>query len=269
MKILIAKHYWKNGKIATWEYHQKLDKKIFEYLKENYHNFVKERKSKIEKNGYFIYLCYENAKDDHARDITNITFLISKSKPKETSNLCHKIYKNLELKVKAEKDNRNLILIVLGLIILLTIGVLSINSVKTKASNTQQVIQPKVENYTHFIDSWNEQVLNITDNKSYLLKRDNNIKLITQLNNFEKVFYEDFNKSKVNEYKGSEIDSYKEYIEKNHIEKKILFKEKMSKDEIKKTLKKVTRENSMSDIVYKILNMNNIEVFLKEERKYL
>ena len=262
MKILIAKHYWKNGENATWEHHLKLDKKIFEYLKENYHNFVKEKPNEIKKDGYFIYLCYEDTKDDHERDITNITFFISKSKPKEPSDLCNQKYENMELKVKSKNHTRNIILVVLAIVTIFSIGFLVINSVKKASSYTQQVVQPKEKDYSRFIDSWNEQVLN----KNYRLTRESNRKLIEQLNGFVKPFYREVNSSLFDNYKQGDIKKYTQYRLENHIDKEIIFKDKMSKGEIKKSLKEITDETDMDKIVYKVLKMNEIDIFLKENK---
>lgn len=33
MKIYIIKHYWKDGEIATWKCHPKVDKILFQYVK--------------------------------------------------------------------------------------------------------------------------------------------------------------------------------------------------------------------------------------------
>jgi len=95
MKIYIAKHYWKDGENATWESHEKVDKKIFEYLKKNYHNFVNNRPIMIEEKNSYIYLCYEDNVDIYNRKITNITFFVSKYKVNEP--LCSKTYHDLEL----------------------------------------------------------------------------------------------------------------------------------------------------------------------------
>ena len=80
MSIYIAKHYWKNEENSTWERHEKIDKKLFNYLKDNYETFVKERKNHIKIDKKNIYLCYEDTKDIYERSITNITFLFVQKK---------------------------------------------------------------------------------------------------------------------------------------------------------------------------------------------
>lgn len=103
MKVYIAKHYWKDGENATWESHVKIDKKIFEYLKKNYHNFVNNRPLMIKEKKRYIYLCYEDNVDIYNRKITNITFFISKNKIDEL--LCSKVYDNLELTLESNLKN--------------------------------------------------------------------------------------------------------------------------------------------------------------------
>jgi len=263
MKVLVAKHYWKNGENATWECHPKLDKKVFEYLKENYHNFVKDRKNKIEKFGYFIYPCYVDAKDDHERDITNITFFVSKSKV--NTNLCNQKYNNLELKIKEHKSKK--IIMGINIIAFLLIGFLVINLLESKNSSSKEyIVEEKVQDYSLFIKNWNDQVQKITDEKKFLLTRDNNIKLIEQLNDFEKPFYEDFNSSSFDEYKQGDIKKYKKYLSDNHINNVKVFKKTMSRDGIEKSLQKITKENTKFSIVSKVLMMNDIDIFLKENK---
>ena len=116
MKIYIAKHYWKKGENATWECHEKVDKVLFEYLKENYHKFVKSKPKSIEKNSHFVYLCYEESKDIYGRDITNVTFFISKKSGQ--IDYCHSAYSNLELNIpqKSKLLPIHIVLLVLGLI---------------------------------------------------------------------------------------------------------------------------------------------------------
>jgi len=257
MKILIAKHYWKNGKNATWECHPKLDEKLFEYLKENYHNFVKNRKNKIKKDKYHIYFCYKDAKDDHGRDITNITFFISKSEV--LINLCEAQYDNLELKIES-KNNKNIIFI--GIMAFFIIGYLGINFSKSEASTNQKIVQlNKSKDYDSLIENWNNQVQNIAkDNKTYLLTKDN---IIEELNNWMKPFYEDINKLKYHE-----INIYREYIERFHTDdEKETFKIGMNLKKIKKILYKLTKTEEISEIVPIVLNMNDINIFLEKKCK--
>jgi hypothetical protein len=122
-KVYIVKHYWENGENATWESHAKVDKQVFEYLKKNYHNFVKNRPTMMKESKKYIYLCYENTLDAYDRKITNVTFFVSKYKLDGTP--CDKItntdYPNLELSLSSKEKMKFLLkwvsLIVLGLII--------------------------------------------------------------------------------------------------------------------------------------------------------
>jgi hypothetical protein len=253
MKVYIAKHYWKDGENATWECHEKVDKEVFEYLKENYHNFVKDRKSEVEKNGYFIYPCYEDAKDIFGRDITNVTFFVSKEKVK--TSLCDKTYENLELKIKTKKNNTSMLVGAIALIAIVFFSMTFLN--KSKAHNNQTVAREtseksKIQNYNSLIDNWNQQVQNLTKKKKFLLVRDDNQKLIKQLNSFVKPFY---NTPK------TESDKYKKYLNDNHSDKNITFQKEMDKAKLKEGLKTITNERSMSEIVKKVLMMNDIDIF--------
>ena len=116
MSIYIAKHYWKDNENSTWEYHKKIEKSLFNYLKDNYYTFVKERKSVIKKNQKFIYLCYEDTIDIYNRPITNITFFISNQE--QSKKLCEEAYQNLEIK---EQDENNPITYIVMLLVLLMI----------------------------------------------------------------------------------------------------------------------------------------------------
>jgi len=266
MKIHIAKHYWKNGVHATWEYHPKLDQEIFAYLKEHYHHFVKERKPFIQKDGYFIYLCYEDAKDEHQRDITNITFFVAPAKPKKELNLCDKVYTNLELTLRSKKDDQKLIIVAFGsIIMLLVFGYFFIKNI----SHTPKPITPIVQNYNRFIDTWNQQVQQLTDKKTYLLSRESNAVLISQLNDLQKAFYQGLNLSLYDEYKQGSIKKYQQYREKHHLNKeaKIVFTNSMSSDEIKESLRKITKERAISEMVKKVLMMNDIDIFLQESKE--
>jgi gas vesicle protein len=258
MKIYIARHYWKDGQNATWECHNKVDKEVFEYIKENYHKFVKNRIKEISLNNYDIYLCYEDAKDIFDRDITSITFFISKVKV--TSSLCSKTYKNLEIKIKEKKNN----FIVIGVIVLVIIGFFGSVLFKndTSQSNTHKTVSSKVQDYSDFLDNWNSQVQNISEKRKYLLSRDSNTKVVKQLNNFVKPFYDTFDDSKLSKRAYADVEEYKKFIKINHLDKRVIFNEDMNRVAIKNGLKKVTNENSISGIVEKVLMMNDINIFL-------
>lgn len=118
MKIYIAKHYWKDGENATWECHEKVDKALFEYLKENYHKFTKNKPKSIEKDKHFVYLCYEEGKDVYGRNITNVTFFISKKRVQ--IDYCNLAYSDLELNIpqKSKLSLVHVALLALGLIMI-------------------------------------------------------------------------------------------------------------------------------------------------------
>jgi len=257
MKIYIVKHYWKNGENATWETHPKVDKKLFEYLKENYHNFVKDKENMIKKDKYFIYLCYKDNKDVYDRNITNVTFFISTKEIEK--DFCKTSYNNLEIEI-ADKTKNTKMIVITGLAVVL-IGIIALMFFKSDVPNQKHVqapIKKRVHNYSLFIDNWNQQVQNITDKKKYLLNRDDNSKLIGQLNSFVKPF---------NTVKVSELDSYNEFIKVNHSDKNITFNDDMSRDDIKEALKKLTNKSAISDIVKEVLMMNDMNIFVQENRK--
>ena len=107
------------------------------------------------------------------------------------------------------------------------------------------------------IDNWNRQVQNITNDKKFLLNRDSNEEMIEQLNEFMKTFYiADI----------SDSVQYNTYLEENKIGKLISFDTSMDRDKIKKGLKKETHENAISDIVKKVLFMNDIELWLNNKK---
>ncbi len=267
MKIYIVKHYWKDGENATWERHPKVDDKLFEYLKKNYHNFVKDRKKMIEKDGYFIYLCYKDSKDVYDRNITNITFFVSKKEVKK--DFCNTHFKNLELEIVDK--TKNIKILAIGAIALLIIGFMGIKIFSSKNTSKESHKQRKyeaVQNYTPLIDNWNDQVSNIIEDvkiqKKYRLSRDDNKKLIAQLNSFVKPFYTGIESKILDEMKRKNANKYEDFAKANHTDANITFKVSMSKDEIKKGLKKITHERAIHDIVKKVLIMNDKDVFLKE-----
>ncbi|SFV68337.1 hypothetical protein MNB_SV-14-1261 [hydrothermal vent metagenome] len=114
MKVYIVKHYWKDGENATWESHENIDKKIFEYLKKNYHSFVENRQNTIKEGNHYIYPCYEDGVDIYSRKLTNITFFVSKSEIDE--ELCNKEYHDLEISLAGKRNK--LIFYLVGLVVI-------------------------------------------------------------------------------------------------------------------------------------------------------
>ncbi len=165
MKVYVVKHYWKDGENATWESHPKVDKEIFEYLKKNYHNFVKDRPLMIKEDKY-IYFCYEEKKDIYNRNITDITFFVSEYKIDE--KLCNKKDSNtLELELATPQEsqiNPFLIRSLIGLVAI--VGILLFWFYN---SNEQKSLENKDKNMTNLsktekINSEKEEI-NIKVNK--------------------------------------------------------------------------------------------------------
>ena len=144
-------------------------------------------------------------------------------------------------------------LVIFAVLAILIMGIfIYYNQVIHKVNNN--VPQRVVHNYTPLIDNWNRQVQNMTEKKEFLLNRDSNENMITQLNEFMKTFYiPDI----------SDQALYNTYLEENKIGKLISFDTSMDKDKIKETLKKASRESAMSDIVKKVLMMNSLEIWSK------
>lgn len=179
MSIYIAKHYWKNNENSTWEYHKKIEKKLFNYLKDNYQLFTKERKTVIKRDKKIIYLCYEDTVDIYNRPITNITFFISNKE--QSIELCQEVYHNLEI-IEKEKNNKvAYILIFLVLFIILFSTFVneeeSVNKKLATKKNLTTTVVPKNENI-------NLNTLPTTiNNESDFNTLSKKLKKLTELNN--------------------------------------------------------------------------------------
>lgn len=179
MSIYIAKHYWKNNENSTWEYHKKIEKKLFNYLKDNYQLFTKERKTVIKRDKKIIYLCYEDTIDVYNRPITNITFFISNKE--QSIELCQEVYQNLEI-IEKEKNNKvAYILIFLVLFIILFSTFVneeeSVNKKLATKKNLTTTVVPKNENI-------NLNTLPTTiNNESDFNTLSKKLKKLTELNN--------------------------------------------------------------------------------------
>ena len=203
MKIYIAKHYWKDGENATWECHEKVDKVLFEYLKDNYHKFVKGKPKSIEKNNHFVYMCYEDSKDIYDRGITNVTFFISKKSVQ--TDYCHSVYSNLELNIP---QKAKILPILIGFLVLGLIMVYYVffgdktNAHKTKTqhndenmlSKTKEIIkkkQPVIDLKQKKKDDFNKKLNKDIRNTSDKIKNGGDLKqlrksilnLIPKINN--------------------------------------------------------------------------------------
>ena len=140
--------------------------------------------------------------------------------------------------------------IVMGAIVL-AIVVLTYYQAVVDKTTTPVVIQ-EIQNYDYLIDNWNQKVQDITDKRKFLLKRDSNQELIGQLNQLMNAFYMP---------KITDSPIYNTYLDNNKVDKRAEFSSNMSRDEIKKELTKITKENSMFDIVKKVLMVNDVNIW--------
>lgn len=141
--------------------------------------------------------------------------------------------------------------VVIGTIIILVLGVVAYYQVIGDKTTTPVVMQ-EIQNYDYLIDNWNQKVQDITDKRKFLLKRDSNQELIEQLNQLMNAFYIP---------KITDSPAYNTYLNNNKVDKRAEFSSSMSRDEIKKELIRITKENSMFDIVKKVLMMNDMDIF--------
>jgi len=179
MSIYIAKHYWKDNENSTWEYHQKIEKRLFNYLKDNYHTFVKERKMVINRDKKFIYLCYEDTVDVYNRPITNITFFISNQQQSRT--LCQETYQNLEIREQKEKNRIAYIVMILVLLMLLFFTFFNEEDSKDNRHLTKEILPTNVASKKESIDL--DSLLRAIRNENDFNTLDKALKSLTQLNN--------------------------------------------------------------------------------------
>ena len=139
------------------------------------------------------------------------------------------------------------------------VGLFVYNS-KIKSNEPSERYEPIAIDYTQIIDSWNKQVQNKTSKKEFLLSRDGYVKVIEQLNEWMKNFYI---------FDVTDSIEYNNFLESNKVEKLVEFNIIMSEDKVRKKLKNVSKEKTMSSIVKKVLMMNDIEFWQqnKEEIK--
>lgn len=163
-------------------------------------------------------------------------------------------YQELEKEfIKFKKYISNFLKIILMLILIFSIIFLV---VKIRTNNTQEIIYLKVQDYSSFVENWNEQVRNITDNKNYLLSFSKNSANIEKLNNLLQNFY-------ITEITDSV--KYNKFLEKNKFSKAFVLNNRMKEEELLKTLKDATNETIMSGIVKKMIIMNS-EKYWKEHQ---
>jgi hypothetical protein len=264
MQVYIVKHYWKEKETATWKCHERVDKKLFEYLKKDYSIFVSKKPKIIKKDKYFIYPCYKDDKDIYNRTITNIDFFIAKRKV--TYDFCNiKEIKNLMVEIPIKIDKR--LIVSVGIVLLLSIIIFYFsNNSSIKISESKNSIT--ILDYSDFIDNWNRQVQNNTDKKEFLLPRGESIEVISKLNSIiYSISRDESNETKWDNYTQGLIKKYKRYREKHYQDFNITFDKKMTQQDIKNKLKQATKEDSMSGIVKEILMMNDIEIWEKVNQK--
>jgi len=133
--------------------------------------------------------------------------------------------------------------------------VLFVYKIQTK-STPYVVSSPQVEEYSSFVDSWNNQVKNITTNKRFLLSFSKNNENIEKLNSLLQNFY-------IAEITNS--TQYNDFLEKNKFAKAMILNNRMREEELLDNLKEVTQETVISNIVKKILIMNSERIW--EEHK--
>ena len=147
MSIYIVKHYWKDNENSTWECHENVEKSLFDYLKDNYHLFVKERTHLIKKNKKIIYLCYEDTEDIYHRPITNITFFVSNKMLER--EFCKEKYNNLEM--MELKDNKKIFYIIIAILLLMLLYFIFFNQKENvKESSTSNIFPIKIVNENDF-----------------------------------------------------------------------------------------------------------------------
>lgn len=117
---------------------------------------------------------------------------------------------------------------------------------------TTPVIAKEIQNYDYLINNWNQKVQDITDKRNFLLKRDSNQELIEQLNHLMNAFYMP---------KITDSPTYNTFLGDNKVDNRAEFSSNMSRDDIKKELSRITKENSMFDIVNKVLMMNDMDIW--------
>ena len=141
MKLYIARHYWKDNLKATWKYHEKIDDKLFNYLKVNYPKFEREEPSFIQYNKKFIYLFYKKEIEKEAnREITNIDFFISLEKISKNILNNQEFFQNipdsLEVSIRTKKEYLMGAIVLVLLFSLYHVGVSSLNNLNSEINKT-------------------------------------------------------------------------------------------------------------------------------------
>lgn len=213
MKIYIAKHYWKDGKNATWECHKKIDKELFKYLKNNYHNFVTDKPKMIKQGKYVVYLCYKEGTDSYGRSISEVTFFVLNREIEK--DFCKMKVKDLKIILFDKREK--ILLLSSSFLLVAFLFIMRDTEVKIKEDNKTIANN----NYTVLIKDWNNKLF-ASNEEEFLLDENNNTKMLLKLNKIMRTF-------------------------------NVTFDEHMSEDKIRKILKKATGKESLSDIVKKVL----------------
>lgn len=87
IKLLKAKHFWKNGENAVWLKSEKFNSKLFEEFKKKYESIKYSKKQYIQINGKTLLLFYKSKQDIFGRPITEITALQIDNKVKDIDML--------------------------------------------------------------------------------------------------------------------------------------------------------------------------------------
>jgi len=127
---------------------------------------------------------------------------------------------------------------------------------KMQTKITPYVSSVQIQEYSSFVRSWNEQVKNITTDKSFLLSFSKNNKNIQKLNSLLQNFY-------IAEITNSA--EYNAFLEKNKFDKAIILNTRMKEEILLNHLKEVTKKTVISSIVKKILIMNDKNIWEKHK----
>lgn len=168
----------------------------------------------------------------------------------ESKSSEEKLSRNDKPKKNSVKKN---ILVLVTLALLGGMGFFAYTS-QIKSNEPSEQFQQREIDYTQLINNWNKQVQRNSSKREFLLSRDSNDKMMEQLEQWMENFY-------IPEL--TESEKYNQFLEKNKFGKPTYFDTTMSKDEVRKLLKKTTKEKVMSKIVKKVLMMNDMELWEK------
>ncbi len=142
IKLLKAKHFWKNGESAEWLKSEKFNHKLFEEFKSKYESVKYSKEKYIKVNGRTLLLFYQSKQDIFGRPITEITALQIDKKVKNIDMLHASVQEKirnifddtLEYTIEVESsqidgDNKFLYYgLIFGLVVLLAYGLYAYTS---------------------------------------------------------------------------------------------------------------------------------------------